>query len=168
MADFGKLNFSTSFNPTSAFPLDARSYFEGKDAFEKATAAAVLAEEVGSTNTIYHYGQKLLVNQNGVYTWYVIQTDNTLKPEGTGTGSSSGLPSVTKADDGKILTVSGGQWVAAELPKYDGAFSVTPSTEDQTLSTALTYLDADIKVEKIPYAEVSNISGGSTVTIGGN
>jgi hypothetical protein len=26
--DFGKLEFSVSFNPTSAFPLDARSYFE--------------------------------------------------------------------------------------------------------------------------------------------
>ena len=27
MADFGKLNFSVAFNPTTAFPLDARYYF---------------------------------------------------------------------------------------------------------------------------------------------
>lgn len=27
MADFGKLNFAVSFNPQTAFPLDARYYF---------------------------------------------------------------------------------------------------------------------------------------------
>ena len=32
--DFGKLNFSVSFNPTSAFPLDARSYFESYESAE--------------------------------------------------------------------------------------------------------------------------------------
>lgn len=81
MADFGKLNFSISFNPTSAFPLDARTYFEGDDALERATAAARQAEAIGSTNTIYYYGQKLLVNQGGVYAWYEIMPDNTLRPE---------------------------------------------------------------------------------------
>ena len=34
--DFGKLNFSTSFNPTSAFPIDARSYFESLEAAQQA------------------------------------------------------------------------------------------------------------------------------------
>jgi hypothetical protein len=35
--NFGKGNRSVAFNPTSAFPLDARSYFES---FEAAVAAA--------------------------------------------------------------------------------------------------------------------------------
>lgn len=89
MADFGKLNFSTSFNPTSAFPLDARCYFDGDTAYEDAKAAAKKAEDVGSTNTIYHYGMKLLVNQSGSYAWYTITTSNTLQLEGTGGSGTS-------------------------------------------------------------------------------
>ena len=81
MADFGKLNFSTALNPTSAFPLDARCYFTS---FEEAQAAAATAEPVGSTNTVYYYGQKLLVYENDSVAWYTIQTDGTLIAEGTG------------------------------------------------------------------------------------
>jgi hypothetical protein len=51
--NFAKNNRSVAFNPTSAFPLDARSYFES---LESAQAAAAKAEEVGSTNTVYYYG----------------------------------------------------------------------------------------------------------------
>ena len=47
MANFGQLNFAVSFNPTTAFPLDARSYF---DSLSEAQAAAATAEEVGSSN----------------------------------------------------------------------------------------------------------------------
>lgn len=43
--DFGKLNFSVSFNPTSAFPLDARSYFES---YESAVSAAATAMPAGA------------------------------------------------------------------------------------------------------------------------
>ena len=75
MADFGKLNFSTSLSPTSAFPLDARCYF---DSLALAKAAAATAEEVGSTNTVYHYGMKLLVDDGVFAKWYTIQRDGTL------------------------------------------------------------------------------------------
>lgn len=78
MSDFGKLNFSTSFNPTSAFPLDARCYFTD---LASAEAAAAQAEEVGSTNTIYHYGMRLLVDDGSTITWYTIQRDGTLLPD---------------------------------------------------------------------------------------
>lgn len=81
MSDFGKLNFSTAFNPTSAFPLDARSYFTS---LEEAQAAAATAEPAGSTNTVYYYGQKILVYENDTVTWYTIQPDGTLATEGTG------------------------------------------------------------------------------------
>ena len=78
MADFGKLNYSVSLKPTSAFPLDARCYFES---LADAESAAAKAEEAGSTNTIYYYGQKLVVVEGGVATWYTIQPDKTLKTE---------------------------------------------------------------------------------------
>lgn len=76
------------------------------------------------------------------------------------------LPSVTEADNDKILKVVDGKWAATELPVYDGEFSVTPSaTEEQTLLTSQKFMDADIKIEKIPYAEVTNSANGTTITI---
>lgn len=104
MAGFGKLNFSVAFNPTSAFMLDARCYFEGENALSNAQVAAEKAEEVGSTNTVYHYGQKLLVNENGVYTWYKITTDHTLEAEGSGGGTSFETDETLSLDNG-ILSV---------------------------------------------------------------
>lgn len=88
MADFGKLNFSVALNPTSAFPLDARCYFTS---LEKAQAAAATAEEVGSTNTVYYFGQKLLVYENDTVTWYTIQPDGSLLADGAGSGSTVSL-----------------------------------------------------------------------------
>lgn len=81
MANFGKLEFSTSFNPTSAFPLDARCYFTD---LSSAQAAAATAEEAGSANTVYHYGMKLLVDDGTAATWYTIMRDGTLSEEGQG------------------------------------------------------------------------------------
>ena len=85
----------------------------------------------------------------------------------TGSGGASNLPKVSGEDDGKVLTVFGGEWCAKELPKYDGEYLVTPQTdEDITLQTAQKMLDADIKINKIPYFEVTNNLGGKTATIG--
>ena len=39
--DFGKVAFSVSFDPTFAFPVDARSYFESYDAAVAAAAGAM-------------------------------------------------------------------------------------------------------------------------------
>ena len=73
--NFGKLNFSVSFNPTSAFPLDARSYFES---YADAVAAAAKAVPAGSTDAVYYYGQTLVVVENRKASFYIIQPDNTL------------------------------------------------------------------------------------------
>lgn len=75
MANFGKLNFAVALEPTSAFPLDGRTYFESKEA---ADAAAASAEAVGSTNTKYHYGMTLTVCENGEVSQWVILPDKTL------------------------------------------------------------------------------------------
>lgn len=73
--EFGTLDFAVSFNRQTAFPLDARSYFETLAA---AQAAAAKAEEAGSSNTVYYYGQTIAVVEDGKATLYVIQPDKTL------------------------------------------------------------------------------------------
>ena len=103
--------------------------------------------------------------------WAQLQKEIEELQQNGGGGNSSGgggLPAVNEFDDGKVLMVAGGKWAAQELPKYEGAYVVTPAPQDQALATAQTYLDADIRVEKIPYAEVTNNAGGMTATIGGN
>lgn len=51
---------------------------------------------------------------------------------------------------------------------YSGEYEATSKiSEDQTLETAKRYLSRNIIIRAIPYAEVSNLSGGKTVTIGG-
>lgn len=81
MSDFGKLNFSTAFNPTSAFPVDARTIFTS---LEAAQAAAATAEEFGSTNTVYYFGLKVMVDDGEKVTWYTIQRPGVLVEEGSG------------------------------------------------------------------------------------
>ena len=73
--EFGKLNFSVSFNPTSAFPLDARSYFES---YAEAEEAARMAVAAGSAESVYYYGQTLVVVENDKAKFYIIQPNNTL------------------------------------------------------------------------------------------
>lgn len=74
--DFGKLNFAVGFNRTSAFPLDANSYFEN---YDLAVQAARGAAEVGSSNSAYYIGQLIIVKDTtkGVGL-YQIGVDKTL------------------------------------------------------------------------------------------
>lgn len=114
MADFGKLNFSTSFNPTSAFPLDARCFF---NSLALAKAAAATAEEVGSTNTVYHYGMKLLVDDGTTAKWYTIQRDRTLLEDGTGSsnsGASLNIDNATLVTKNGVLQVNTTNEMAAD------------------------------------------------------
>lgn len=51
---------------------------------------------------------------------------------------------------------------------YKGAYEVTPKPWEETvLPTQDKLLTGDVTVFEIPYAEVSNVQGGYTVTIGG-
>lgn len=78
--NFSKMNFSVSFNPTSAFPLDARSYFES---YDLALAAAAKAVEAGSTEGTLYFGQTIAVVENGSAQLYIIQPDKTLTEVGS-------------------------------------------------------------------------------------
>lgn len=100
---FGKLNFAVSFNPQTAFPLDARSYFES---YEKAKSAALSAGEAGSTDTVYYYGQTVVVNEANLATLYIIQPDKTLKEVGS---VPVGDGKTIEVVDGKIILKGFGQ-----------------------------------------------------------
>lgn len=77
------------------------------------------------------------------------------------------LPKVTEEDNGRILIVEDGKWECNDLPIYDGGYTVTPLADgEQTLLTKGKYNTRDITVEKIPYYEVSNDEGGTTINIG--
>ena len=82
--DFGKLNFSTSFSPTSAFPIDARTYFES---YEAAVAAAATAEAAGSSNTTYYIGQIFTVYEGGEVSAYQVTAAKALQKLASTTAS---------------------------------------------------------------------------------
>lgn len=54
-----------------------------------------------------------------------------------------------------------------DTPIYEGEYEVTPSVyAAQTLETQGMVLRENVQIHQIPFAEVSNTSGGTTVTIG--
>lgn len=53
----------------------------------------------------------------------------------------------------------------SDVEVYEGAYTVTPKVEAQTLLTANKFLQDDVSVHGVPFYEVSNTSGGNTVYI---
>lgn len=53
-----------------------------------------------------------------------------------------------------------------KLPIYEGDYEVIPRKVEQVLLTKNKSMLDDVTVFSIPYAEVSNIGGGLTATIG--
>ena len=133
---FGTLDFAVAFNRQTAFPLDAKSYFES---LEAAQAAAASAQEAGSSETTYYYGQTIAVVENNKATLYVIQPNNTLKEVGGNILINKNV--FSKAEDGTLDllgfadAVGGAQLVKTE----DGKISwVKPDTTTvEGLSTAV-------------------------------
>lgn len=96
--NFAKGQRVIAFAPATAFPLDARSYFES---YDLAVAAAAIAAEPGTLaakNTEYYFGETLVVNEGGKATLYIIQPDKTLKEVGS-----------VPVGDGKSIEVVNGQ-----------------------------------------------------------
>ena len=56
--------------------------------------------------------------------------------------------------------------VYKDAPEYEGEYEVTPKVTAQSLPTARKLMTKDVTIAEIPYAEVSNNSGGTTATIG--
>lgn len=82
----------------------------------------------------------------------------TSKIEISGTVSSAGKIS------GFVATSSGGG-----SPPYTGEYDVTPNVQnDIVLYTRNKLMTENVLVRKIPQHEVSNVSGGKTLIIGGD
>lgn len=116
MATFGKLNFAVAFNPQTAFPLDARSYF---DSYAAAELAAQSAVEVGSSDGTYYFGQTLTVVEENKAKFYIIQPDKTLSAVGGDEG-----PVIVGINDGQF------EYVDNKLTLKDSA----TATNGQVLS----------------------------------
>lgn len=168
---FGTLDFAVAFNRQTAFPLDAKSYFES---LELATAAAASAQEAGSSETTYYFGQTIAVVENSKATLYVIQPDKTLKEVGGNIAINENV--FAKDEDGTLNllgfadAVGGAQLVKTE----DGKVSwVKPDTTTvEGLSTAIESLKTTIGDDKSGLvkqvadnkAAIDTLNGDKTVT----
>lgn len=167
---FGTLDFAVAFNRQTAFPLDAKSYFES---LELATAAAASAQEAGSSETTYYFGQTIAVVENSKATLYVIQPDKTLKEVGGNIAINENV--FAKDEDGTLNllgfadAVGGAQLVKTE----DGKVSwVKPDTTTvEGLSTAIKSLQTVVGDDKSGLvkqvadnkAAIDTLNGGKTV-----
>lgn len=85
------------YNPTGAFPLDVRGFFEN---FEDAQEAAKKAVAIGGTGSAYYHGQLIGVLEYpegldnpayGTAAYYIIQPNGILSPIGNGNTATVGL-----------------------------------------------------------------------------
>lgn len=164
---FGTLDFAVAFNRQTAFPLDAKSYFES---LELATAAAASAQEAGSSETTYYFGQTIAVVEDGKATLYVIQPDKTLKEVG---GNIIINENVFEKDENGALNllgfadaVGGAQLVKTE----DGKISwVKPDTTTvEGLSTAIKSLQTVVGDDKSGLVKQVNDNTTAIDTLNGD
>lgn len=134
--DFGKLNFAVGFNRTSAFPLDANSYFE---TYADAEAAAAGAAVVGSADSAYYIGQLLIVKDPTV-----------------GVG-------LYQINAGKTLTKFGQASSADELAEKVSALEARCTTIEGKLILATTEKDGFLSKED--KAKLDGIAAGAQVNV---
>ena len=163
---FGTLDFAVAFNRQTAFPLDAKSYFES---LELATAAAASAQEAGSSETTYYYGQTVAVVESGK-ALYVIQPDNTLKEVGGNIVINENV--FAKDADGSLNLLGFADAVAgAQLVKSaDGKVSwVKPdATTVEGLQTAVSTLQTTIGDENSGLVKQVNDNSAAIEILNGN
>lgn len=140
---FGTLDFAVAFNRQTAFPLDAKSYFEN---LEAAQAAAASAQEAGSSETTYYYGQTIAVVADSKATLYVIQPDKTLKEVGGNIAINENV--FAKDEDGALNLLGFADAVAGAqaVKSSDGKISWVQSdaTTVEGLQTAVASLQATV------------------------
>lgn len=92
------------------------------------------------------------IGQSGSISGY-IQNSKKL----TGTARTTGVNLI-----GTASSSAGG---SGHIPEYNGPYEATPSLEIQTLYTKSKKMKNNVTVNATPLSEVSNESGGYTVTI---
>ena len=175
--EFGKLNFAVGFNRTSAFPLDANSYFESYAAAEAAVRGAA---EVGSADSAYYLGQLIIINDKtedaskgiGLYQITGIAGSATLTPFGKATTADELGQQVT-ALQGQITTINGKLILADET--HDGFLSkedfkklkgIAAGAQVNVIETvkvngaALTPTDKAVNIDLGAYAKTADVAAG--------
>ena len=175
--EFGKLNFAVGFNRTSAFPLDANSYFESYAAAEAAVRGAA---EVGSSDSAYYLGQLIIVNDKtadaskgiGLYQITGVAGSATLTPFGKATTADELGQQVT-ALQGQITTINGKLILADET--HDGFLSkegfkklkgIAAGAQVNVIETvkvngkALTPTDKAVNIDLSKYATTEAVAAG--------
>ena len=175
--EFGKLNFAVGFNRTSAFPLDANSYFESYAAAEAAVRGAA---EVGSSDSAYYLGQLIIINDKtadaskgiGLYQITGVAGSATLTPFGKATTADELGQQVT-ALQGQITTINGKLILADET--HDGFLSkegfkklkgIAAGAQVNVIETvkvngqALTPTDKAVNVDLSKYATTAAVAAG--------
>ena len=179
--DFGKLNFAVGFNRTSAFPLDANSYFES---YTDAVAAAANAAVVGSSDSAYYIGQLIIVNESGKFGLYQIGADKTLVKFGQASSADDlksqldalkarvdGLDN-SKADwlggtapvdkNGEIVTIGAAGSITASGIKIVNSAVNSSTTEVPTSKAVQTYVASQVASAVQYLGTVSALTGLST------
>lgn len=82
------------------------------------------------------------------------------------TGKISVLGSLLMAKVGGTGTLTGSLSKPIGYVDYKDSYEVTPKTTEQVLQTKDKHLTDDVTIKSIPYFDVSNTAGGSTVYIG--
>lgn len=135
IANLPKLNFSVPFAMTAALPVEYNAYFS---TLADATAAAAQAEAPGSSNTVYYFGQKIVVVGDTECKLYIIQPDKTLKEAG-GVPLGDGA-SITVGEDGKIAVKGVAEASANQQPRIkvvDGVKTIEWYTPDTSTVAGL-------------------------------
>lgn len=136
--EFGKLNFAVGFNRTSAFPLDANSYFE---TYDDAVTAAAGAAEVGSADSAYYIGQLLIVKDATVGVGlYQINAGKTLTKFGQAS-SADELAEKVSALEARCTTIEGKLILATS--EKDGLMSSVDKAKLDALETNYVQKDGD-------------------------
>lgn len=175
--EFGKLNFAVGFNRTSAFPLDANSYFES---YAAAATAVRGAAEVGSADSAYYLGQLIIINDKtedaskgiGLYQITGVAGNATLTPFGKATTADELGQQVT-ALQGQITTINGKLILADET--HDGFLSkegfkklngIAAGAQVNVIETvkvngaALTPTDKAVNIDLGAYATTEAVAAG--------
>lgn len=179
--DFGKLNFAVGFNRTSAFPLDANSYFES---YTDAVAAAASAAVVGSSDSAYYIGQLIIVNESGKFGLYQIGANKTLVKfgqassaddlksqldalaatvEGLNTSKADWLGGTAPVDkNGEIVTIGAAGSITASGIKIVNSAVNNSTTEVPTSKAVQTYIASQVASAVQYLGTVSALTGLST------
>lgn len=182
--EFGKLNFAVGFNRTSAFPLDANSYFES---YAAAAAAVKGAAEVGSSDSAYYLGQLIIVNDKtedaskgiGLYQITGIAGNATLTPFGKATTADELGQQVT-ALQGQVTEING-KLILADAT-HDGFLSkegfiklrdIAEGAQVNVIETvkvngeALTPADKAVNIDLGAYATTEAVKAGYVAKVEG-